>query len=433
MNVHRLNSNVSVRTLQVVQARYHVPVPNRATGSPLVQLILMQCRTEQLLATMNGVTSTGIPLVSATAAGLAPAATSDDIGLYLFAPWLASLLRIDVLTAAAVLLFGTLLVCFLIGTTGLIRLTPSRASWVYSIVMALGVSYVAYRASDVYIVSAALPLAIAPWAVLLVATKASWRKWLLFVVLAGAVLGAGHVIRSHSGAPVLVLVTFLILATNATSGRAKALLIAALIGAFASSLALARYPVNVRDAYLEKQVVGYTPAPSRHPLWHSIYIGLGYVPNEVVPQYLDEVAVAAVERLEPGAEYLSTTYERTLRDEVFRIVREEPRLVARVVLAKSGSVLVQLILALNLGAIALALKRGRPPVLVLAAFAAAILMGTMNGLLVVPAPQYLVGMHSMAAVLAALAIALLLDPRLSEALTAATTSNRNDTHRTQKD
>jgi hypothetical protein len=67
--------------------------------------------------------------------------------------------------------------------------------------------------------------------------------------------------------------------------------------------------------------------PTSHPIWHNMYIGLGYRPNRYGITWDDSVAYATVRRLSPRARFVSAEYERTLRDEYFRIAREDPRLV----------------------------------------------------------------------------------------------------------
>ena len=43
----------------------------------------------------------------------------------------------------------------------------------------------------------------------------------------------------------------------------------------------------------------------QHPMWHSIYIGLGYLPNDLGLRYRDDVATAKVRELAPDSGYLT--------------------------------------------------------------------------------------------------------------------------------
>jgi hypothetical protein len=65
-----------------------------------------------------------------------------------------------------------------------------------------------------------------------------------------------------------------------------------------------------RDAYLTAAQPGYTQTVDQHPIWHTVYAGLGFRKNPYVAGYSDEVAAEAVYAISPSTPYLSAEYER---------------------------------------------------------------------------------------------------------------------------
>jgi hypothetical protein len=63
--------------------------------------------------------------------------------------------------------------------------------------------------------------------------------------------------------------------------------------------------------------------PSPH-VWHTMYIGLGYLPNDYGIRYRDGVAQARVQRDAPGTRYLSARYDTVIRRAYFSVVRHHP-------------------------------------------------------------------------------------------------------------
>jgi hypothetical protein len=63
--------------------------------------------------------------------------------------------------------------------------------------------------------------------------------------------------------------------------------------------------------------------PSPH-IWHTMYIGLGYLPNDYRIRYEDGVAAARVQHDAPGTRYLSARYDTVIRRAYFSVVRHHP-------------------------------------------------------------------------------------------------------------
>jgi hypothetical protein len=101
------------------------------------------------------------------------------------------------------------------------------------------------------------------------------------------------------------------------------------------SVLFERSLITRRDTALAK--VGETAtAQNRRPLWHTFYIGLGFIPNSEVPEYRDEVASDKVRSIDPTVAYTSAQYEAILRHEVWSIIKRKPILVIQSLAAKAG-------------------------------------------------------------------------------------------------
>jgi hypothetical protein len=93
-----------------------------------------------------------------------------------------------------------------------------------------------------------------------------------------------------------------------------------------------------RDAALAR--VGQSAkSQNSHLLWHTVYIGLGFIPNSEVSEYRDGVAADKVRSIDPTATYASTRYEAIIKHEVWNVAKRKPLLVAGILLAKAGIVI----------------------------------------------------------------------------------------------
>jgi hypothetical protein len=72
-----------------------------------------------------------------------------------------------------------------------------------------------------------------------------------------------------------------------------------------------------------------------HPLWHSVYIGLGYTSNHYGIHYADRYGAAAAHELDPNAVYLSRAYESALRKQAEALAEHDPSFVLRAELEKA--------------------------------------------------------------------------------------------------
>jgi hypothetical protein len=169
--------------------------------------------------------------------------------------------------------------------------------------------------------------------------------------------------------------------------------------------------LDARDAYLQKH--GYTSVGARHHVvWHVIYIGLGYISNNVVPGYRDEFAAARVREMSSDTIYASPEYEQYLKHEVIHIVVQHPLLVMETLAAKLGVIVGLLLLCANVGLVAAYHYPKRWPIEV--GFWNAIAFQSLIGILAIPAKSYLLGLIAFAVLYGVISIDVAIRQRVAK-------------------
>jgi len=152
------------------------------------------------------------------------------------------------------------------------------------------------------------------------------------------------------------------------------------------SMLVERHLIARRDALLAS-LGGAATAVNKHPIWHAIYAGLGFVPNSEVRAFSDTIAMEKVRSIDPTVPYTSPEYEAILRREVLRLAKQKPMVLLENLAAKTGIVL---LCALILLFPARRLLFAEREVLWLdAAFVLAIGLSAVNVILVAPKVPYM--------------------------------------------
>jgi hypothetical protein len=358
-------------------------------------LYVVPSRAEDVRNAVAGYEATGVPLVAFDGTSFTPAGASNDVGMFYFIPKISAAFGLDAAFATEVFLLLILL-------GGLI--SGAVASWVlfshwYSRAVALValtlLGVVAAFMGDQYLIAPAVTAGLMLPFLYVHRCNLGDTPTGVFLLIVGVVAGLGHVTRAHAAtAVVLAIATVIVCSRGRSLARRGLLLLPLLIGSTAAPL-LFKQVVARREAFLSAQRADYQPVYAAHPFWHSVYIGFGFLSNPYVPAYRDEVAIARVNAVAPGTPYVSREYERVLRSEVFRLVRDRPALVVGTLFAKLGVVLLHLVIFANAGLIAALRRRNPPPVE--AAFWVALGFSALQGLLVMPWPGYLSGFIAFAA------------------------------------
>ena len=358
---------------------------------------IMESRYQSLVSALEGLKEVSVPLVGKAGGIFGVANLSDDEGIYVFIPWIARFFGISIDNAINLFL-GFLLVtglgvgylCFHL----LFKKTVSRLMAFFGLTL-LGIA--AYRFSDVYIVQMFAVTVIVPPALLIHQKGVKFKGLVIgFLALAGLIVGYANLTRSQSGTSVFF---FLILWTAFQKPfYAKEKIYSFLILVLFALIPLYHFKHldKERDEFLVKNNPSYQPISVAHPLWHALYLGLGYRPNSYGIEWNDTFAWEKVKSVDPKAVYLSDEYNRILKEQYLSILKNDPGFVARNFLLKSLRVGYYFLLFFNFGL--LAYFYVKPTYEVVLPFLPLIFWAALPGVLIMPASPYLLGMISAAAI-----------------------------------
>ena len=294
----------------------------------------MPARYLDLQEALAGYRRTGVPLVAFAGIRYLPAGVGDDQGIYYFIPRLALLFGVSIRKSID-LFFGTILgISFLAGIVCfLITLNTWRLrSWA---VFALSVLlWFSFRKGDVYVLQSASAVAIAPWFLRLLRKNAAGLGTAAFLFGAGILIGFANLIRSQAATGVLIFIAILIVFDLKCAFRRKLALLAVLLVALSIPGLYFNSLRAQRDAYLRTVQPDYSAPVAHHPFWDTVYIGFGFLKNPYVAGFFNEVSAEKVHSISPSTPFLSPEYDRIIREEALRIIREHPLFVVITILAK---------------------------------------------------------------------------------------------------
>jgi hypothetical protein len=263
---------------------------------------------------------------------------AQDQGIYLIVPvlshWLAQSNPIAVLRWlwlacwAFTLLFSATVLRSLFRSSWAALLAPPT----------LLVCILSFGFGDVYWVAAWIVVTFLPVLILLARNRRR-RTWLALVPIAFAA-GVVTTIRADAGLPVaLAAAAVAVIVGERWSLRVVAVAAVALAYLAPTGIVLPA----VREHTNHRVGVNLSAhEPTSHPLWHSLYIGLGYTSNRYDIHYLDSYGIAAAHELDPGVRYLTPAYTSVLHKQVDALVEHDPGFVAK---AEAQKFVVELFLA----------------------------------------------------------------------------------------
>jgi hypothetical protein len=354
----------------------------------------MPSRCLSLQSTLIGYRDSGVPLIGERFGTWQPP-PADDVGIYYFIPKLASATGWSLQRSIDAFFIGLLLLGLGGGLVGWWRYFESSLARALAVAVMLALSVIALREGDVYIVAFCVAVIVVPWA--LHASSQSSAKVVGYVpVVLGILAGIANDIRSQSGTAALIFATIIFTFSATSSRRQKVIMVSCLIGGMAIPFLFFRHAVIRRNAFLSNACPQYShKIPDGHPLWHSVYIGFGYLENDYGIRYKDKIASDKVQEEAPGTPFVSPEYELILRRETFKLSLKHPVFVVTTLAAKTGVVFLVILVFANIG---LAAAYVCPkPLSVEAAFWLAIAFSALPGLIAVPQPNYLVGLMAFAA------------------------------------
>jgi hypothetical protein len=382
LSSEKLTTNVATAAVDRAPGLAALGSEQISQAAPAV-INIMPSRYRGLSDALWGYQKTHVWLVGFNGTSFSPAGAPDDLGSFYLIPRIAVLFNVPLDRAIDGFYLSILAIGLVSGAVGLWLSLNTNLGRGAALLWVLVVALWACRAGDVYIVSAAVPLAAVPW--LMWAMKKGAEGFLLpmLLLVEGLAAGIAHTIRSHSTTALLIFTVCLLLFYITIPAKRKVLLVMVLIAGFLVPQLCLRAIVAKRDAFLEAASPGRTEFANRHVLWHNVYIGFGFLANQYVPAYDDSLAIARVEKVASGVAFGSVEYERVLRTEVFELLRHHPVLVATTLAAKAGVMLCLFLAVVNVGLLAAVRYPKRWPVEL--GFWFAIAFSSLPGLLVMPA------------------------------------------------
>ena len=301
-------------------------------------IAVMPSRLQDLTASLAGYSQTHLHFVATTAHGLGAGAVGNDLGGFFAIISLAAHFGWSVQTAASVFLTSIVLIGFVASLIGVTRLWRGSRYYWWSVAGITLLTLISYKVGDVYVASSAAVLGITPYILLMLRKTRITPGKLWGFFFCGLLCGIANSIRADAGTTIILFAILGVLVTAFSWKGRTFLVLALLVGAILPSLYFNQL-VRDRDAYLTSTQPDYVQTITAHPLWHTAYIGFGYLHNDQGLAYLDEVGMAKVASIDPTVAYLSPRYEDILRQQTLTLIRTQPLFAIQTIFSKLGILL----------------------------------------------------------------------------------------------
>ncbi len=357
-------------------------------------MIIMETRLLSLRCLDEGYQESGTYFVLKCGQSLS-AITTDDYGSYFFIIYLRNLLGLELETAINVFYYGLIFLSFAVSLPAILRLLTAFRSRLVAFAGWLLLAAMLLRFEDVYLAAMTMAVALVPWALVFYRRGRVDSAFFAFCFAAGAAIAVANLIRSHSATAIGIFILVILATGLSAAWNRKAIAVVSLVlGLIAVNVPFARLVAD-SNAYLGQNVPNYEAPEARHHFWHNVYIGLGYIENDLGIKYDDNVSIKKAQQLVPGTQYATREYETILRREIFRVLVSNPVYVLKLFSAKLGAIAVYLLVYANVGLVAACLfPKGRA---LEAAFWGALAFSALPGLLVIPRVNFLSGFIAFAA------------------------------------
>jgi hypothetical protein len=319
---------------------------------------------------------------------------SDDLGLYYIVPKVAAWLGLNTDEGFSVIFMVMLTAALLVSIGVCWVYMRSLAMKILATVELLALSVVIYKAGDVYVFLAVLPMLVLPLVLLMIERQLSLRTWAIVIVVIGLLIGMAHTIRTHSGTAATLFLFIMLFFATKFSWREKVMLLVFFGMMWFVPNLFFKYKLTQRDEFLKQTVQNYNPddALNRHHFWHPVYLGLGFLYNVHGIIYNDSFAIKKVDTLAPGTTLEMPLYEELLKAEVIYLFKTNTLFVCKTYAAKLGVLAFYFLVAANLGAWGIwrTVEWNTRHL----AFLAALGFSSLFGIIAVPNVPYMVGLFA---------------------------------------
>lgn len=350
---------------------------------------LMHCRYEHLQAVYQGYIRTGVSLIEFDGTQLLPLYVADDIGIYTLIPKIVSWCGISLDSAISCFFYALLIMPTLSACAAFYLMYKTWIQYFIAVAGTLCLTRFAYAVGDVYLAYYCTALGIIPWTIYYY-KEFDISKHTIFGFMVGFIIGLMHYIRTYSGAGSLLFVIYLLIKGNNIFYKKMIFILCICTGLMIPS----QYFNNIYKTYSSycKQIIpNQAYALKNHLLWHSIYIGFGFLKFKNVDEirYDDQCATNKVEKIAPTSQIYSQEYENTLKKEVVNLIKNNFLFVLMTLFAKIGILLFFLLKFCNIGLLLAYYHPLQKDVSV--AFLIAALFNTIFSLITIPLPEYALG------------------------------------------
>ncbi len=355
-------------------------------------LHIMESRYIHLARALEGYTRTGVALIEYNGTELAPSLPADDIGIYCIIPKIAKVFSLPLDTSIHIFFVGITILASILGAAGFFSLYRSFFTRTISYLGITFLTLYCLQITDVYLAYAVTAIAIIPWALYFTQRNNNSVFFPLFTFLAVICIGFFHYIRANSGTAALIFLTLLIV-TMPQPKLKKALLVGLIFLGIIFPVLYFKSVISKTQAYAHQHLEGRLGDPY-HPFWHQMYIGLGFLSNDLGLSYDDSVGFRLVEKSAPNTPYPSAASEKILKNEVSRLRKEHFIFVVHTVGAKLGITLLYFLLFANFGIFAAFFYPQRWRIIF--AFFCALAFSALFGIIAIPYRDYLLGFFACA-------------------------------------
>lgn len=312
---------------------------------------MMSGRYQWLQWLVDGYTKTGgIPLIGYTDGQVVPFNAGDDIGIYYCIPKLAYIFSLSLDQTIYLFFYGLVIGAGILAGIGFLLLYRPP---LVRVVAGIGLLELVRHAlvADVYCAYAVAPLALIPlWLYMQSKHTLSWA-YLLWTFVSGIILGFVHYIRAYSGLPAAVFVCCIIITARLKWVdkiiAAMIVLVGYCVPYLFFSHIYAQYGAYASTVFPTTQI-----NLKQHVLWHTIYVGFGFLNNNLGIVWDDTCAAQTVHALAPHVAYTSQAYEDVLKCQVGDLIRYHYFFALQTLFAKLGVLCMYLVRYAHIGLIA---------------------------------------------------------------------------------
>lgn len=170
--------------------------------------------------------------------------------------------------------------------------------------------------------------------------KKPWNNISIYIVIFLTLVSSfANSIRSNSSLGIFVLLLLIVIIKSKRQFNVTkfAITILTMVLVYFS---ISTFTVNVIKEHRNKIIPELAKINDiDHPFWHTMYLGLSFIPNKYGISYDDSIADKKVKSINPNAGFLTKEYDVILKKEYFSIIRNDPKFFIELNVAKAKKIL----------------------------------------------------------------------------------------------